>query len=153
MHISLPESFQWNVCSSWMKFVSSSACYLSCGLFLSVDLCWPVLTSGCMLRTHWGDAFLSLRTCCARSPRWIHGEIWPTYHTVTQSGSVGGGAGRCADMSGKSMSFDTFFQRCLDRWRNCHAAHAVGWCVCVRVLTVFHPVQQNTHLWQSSLSD
>lgn len=74
MHISLPESFQWNVCSSWMKFVSSSACYLSCGLLTE---CWPVLTCADI----WLHAPYTLRWCfslsanvlCAQpkmNPRW-----------------------------------------------------------------------------------
>lgn len=62
MHISLPESFQWNVCSSWMKFVSSSACYLSCGLFLSVDLCWHL--AACSVHTE-----VMLFSLCERAVR------------------------------------------------------------------------------------
>lgn len=49
-----------------------------------------------------------LRPDNAHSTGWIHGVIRPTYHTVTQSGSLGVGGGRCADTLGKSTSFDTF---------------------------------------------
>lgn len=102
---------------------------LTCAVWLHAEVMLFSLSALVLLR---GNVLWTCTSALTMRTAQDESMVWSGQHTtlLLRVGVwEGGGGWQMCRHIGQIYEFWHFFQRCPDSWRNCHAAHAVGWCV------------------------